>query len=527
MKRRLLATFLALCLVLTLLPGTAKASTSITIVGEKYGPGKDHLLSADFRNDEEENFDSKPEPEPEPEPEPDPESDEQFYQITYDMNGGTPGTNFYGSATAGTTVWIISIIPTRDGYTFGGWTDGTRTYKDGDSFVMPAHTVVLKAVWEAVTASTTDLSARNGVKGEPYSWTLPNAVSGGNYSLPVGTLPSGLSLNPSTGEISGTPMATGTWQFTIREKIPGQTVTNDYCCTLQILPLISSTYTIPGKSHSVISPHMNNYCTSSQITNREQTFEDEPTDNHPIAGEFQDVDSKLNRPSQNYTVPIKQIDSSSDTSDNKTTSSSNSTKPASSSSSKPAAAPTPDPALSLPFGDVTEANWFYPGVKWAYDGGVMNGETKSAFAPNKAISQATIVTVLSRMAGIDLDKFAGMTDSTIQSGKWYTNAAIWAKQSGLLPDNSAFTGEETISRDQMAIMLVKYLRSFGQDTTPPEDAVAFADAAQMSADGSAAFQVLYRYNIFRGVGENRMDPAGSTTRAQFAALVHRISDMTA
>ena len=72
-------------------------------------------------------------------------------------------------------------------------------------------------------------------------------------------------------------------------------------------------------------------------------------------------------------------------------------------------------------------------------------------------------------------------------------------------------------------MLVKYLRSLGIDTSVPVEPVVFADADQMTPDVNAAFQVLYHYGIFRGVGGYRMDPSGFTTRAQFSALIHRIS----
>jgi hypothetical protein len=53
--------------------------------------------------------------------------------------------------------------------------------------------------------------------GTPYSETV--VASGGNppygYSVSAGSLPPGLSLNTVTGEISGTPTAAGTFNFTI------------------------------------------------------------------------------------------------------------------------------------------------------------------------------------------------------------------------------------------------------------------------------------------------------------------------
>ncbi len=64
--------------------------------------------------------------------------------------------------------------------------------------------------------TTTTLA--DGAAGSPYSETL--AAEGGvtpyTWSIVAGSLPDGLSLNPGAGEISGTPSAAGTSNFTAR-----------------------------------------------------------------------------------------------------------------------------------------------------------------------------------------------------------------------------------------------------------------------------------------------------------------------
>ncbi|HMZ21043.1 MAG TPA: putative Ig domain-containing protein, partial [Blastocatellia bacterium] len=59
----------------------------------------------------------------------------------------------------------------------------------------------------------------------PYQQTVVASPGGGNYSYAVtGSLPAGLSLNPATGAITGTPTAAGAYNFTI-------TVTGFGSCT--------------------------------------------------------------------------------------------------------------------------------------------------------------------------------------------------------------------------------------------------------------------------------------------------------
>lgn len=69
---------------------------------------------------------------------------------------------------------------------------------------------------EPLTVTTTDLAA--GIVGEAYSETL-EATGGATpytWSMSADNLPAGLSLNPTTGEISGTPTETGTANFTVK-----------------------------------------------------------------------------------------------------------------------------------------------------------------------------------------------------------------------------------------------------------------------------------------------------------------------
>ena len=45
----------------------------------------------------------------------------------------------------------------------------------------------------------------------------------------------------------------------------------------------------------------------------------------------------------------------------------------------------------------------------------------------------------------------------------------------------------------------------------------------MTAEEEEAFQILHFAGIFRGNGKNDMQPDASTTRAQFSALIQRLT----
>jgi hypothetical protein len=57
-----------------------------------------------------------------------------------------------------------------------------------------------------------------GTEGTPYTATfaLSAPVGKARYSVALGTLPAGLSLNPATGALTGTPTEAGAYSFSIR-----------------------------------------------------------------------------------------------------------------------------------------------------------------------------------------------------------------------------------------------------------------------------------------------------------------------
>ena len=112
-----------------------------------------------------------------------------------------PGGTLSGTPTAGGT--FNFTITATDSSPFPGPFSGNRAY----SLVISPPTVTLPAT-----------ALPGGTLGAAYSATI-NPASGGTapytYAVTAGALPAGLTLNASTGAITGTPSALGTFNFAI------------------------------------------------------------------------------------------------------------------------------------------------------------------------------------------------------------------------------------------------------------------------------------------------------------------------
>jgi alpha-tubulin suppressor-like RCC1 family protein len=93
-------------------------------------------------------------------------------------------------------------------------------------------------VYEALLVSTTSLP--NAVLGFAYSETLTATGGDGNYtwSVTVGSLPTGLTLTTSTGELTGAPSTIGSNTFTVQVASgDGQTDTQQLTITVETPPV--------------------------------------------------------------------------------------------------------------------------------------------------------------------------------------------------------------------------------------------------------------------------------------------------
>jgi uncharacterized protein with beta-barrel porin domain len=136
--------------------------------------------------------------------------------ITLSLSGGAANSvavasaASHGTATASGT--SITYTPTAG---YSGQDTFTYTATNASGTSSPATvTVTVSAPTLAITPTTVP----NGTVSTAYSQTI--SATGGTapytYAISAGSLPAGLSLNTSTGTLSGTPTASGTFNFTVQ-----------------------------------------------------------------------------------------------------------------------------------------------------------------------------------------------------------------------------------------------------------------------------------------------------------------------
>jgi hypothetical protein len=111
----------------------------------------------------------------------------------------------------------------------------------------------------------------------------------------------------------------------------------------------------------------------------------------------------------------------------------------------------------------------------------------------------------------------------VAEGVWYTNAIKWAadKKIVLGYGDGHFGPDDDITREQMAAILYRYQKL--AEEAPPDavEEITFADAGDISDYAKEPVEALVMQGIINGKPNNRFDPRGNATRAEFAAMLHR------
>ena len=176
----------------------------------------------------------------------------------------------------------------------------------------------------------------------------------------------------------------------------------------------------------------------------------------------------------------------------------------------------------LPFPDVTEGDWFYDAVRYAYETGLMDGVGDNLFAPNSQTTRAQLVTILYRLEGEpEVSGTSGFTD--VEADTWYTDAVAWAAANGIVNgvSDTEFVPGDDITREQLAAILYRYAACQGYDVSQRADLSGFGDAESISDYAQAALSWAHAQGLVLGFEDGSLRPQGTASRAQIAAVLMR------
>lgn len=161
---------------------------------------------------------------------------------------------------------------------------------------------------------------------------------------------------------------------------------------------------------------------------------------------------------------------------------------------------------ALVFSDVPAGSWYYDAVAYVSENGLMNGVDAGTFDPNGTLTRAMVWTILARLEGADTEGGAS----------WYAKAQAWAMESGVSDGEDPMGA---ITREQLVTMLWRYSGAPGVELL-----LTAPDAGKISSWAMDAMRWAVSEGIIEGDETGAVNPTGSATRAEAAAIFMRFAE---
>ena len=175
-----------------------------------------------------------------------------------------------------------------------------------------------------------------------------------------------------------------------------------------------------------------------------------------------------------------------------------------------------------PFTDVSEKDWFYNDAMFVYKNGLMLGTSKTLFSPHGTVTRGMMATILWRMEG-SLAPKGENSFTDVEAGRWYADAITWTAENGIFAgyNKDKFGPDDPITREQLTAIFYRYADYKGYKLTVTGNLDKFEDADKITDYAKTVMQWAVGNGLIKGKAETLLDPQGTATRAEIAAMLHR------
>ncbi|MGI6225981.1 MAG: S-layer homology domain-containing protein [Peptococcales bacterium] len=174
------------------------------------------------------------------------------------------------------------------------------------------------------------------------------------------------------------------------------------------------------------------------------------------------------------------------------------------------------------FSDLGSVEWARKAIEVMASKGIINGTGINIYSPTVKIIKADFLVLLTKTLGLTAEFKDNFVD--VAPDVYYYEAVGIARKLGIVTsENNLFNYEESISRQDMALLTVKALENLGKLNTEVDTSVLekFKDKREIADYALESMAKLVKEGLLAG-SENKLYPRTPATRAEVAAFLYRI-----
>lgn len=177
--------------------------------------------------------------------------------------------------------------------------------------------------------------------------------------------------------------------------------------------------------------------------------------------------------------------------------------------------------------DLPKYNWYHEGVAYCLKNKLMKAEEDGFFYPGKEVTRAELVQLLwnlEKQPKVEIE----LPFSDISEIDSYVEAIRWAYSNGIISgtDETTFTPNGSITREQLATILYKYAKLHGQGFGELwMFRLEYLDANTISEYAYEPICWLTMNKVMGGVDSENISPKTTVTRAQLAVMIQKFAPL--
>lgn len=178
----------------------------------------------------------------------------------------------------------------------------------------------------------------------------------------------------------------------------------------------------------------------------------------------------------------------------------------------------------ISFSDMSQASWATEDVAQLAAQGIIRGVGDGRFAPNAPLTRDEALALIVRALGAG-QSGRGVTlqftdDAYIPA--WATRDLEVAVSMGILPNSGTLNPTGVATRQQVIVWLIAAMGLNTQAaSTSTADLSGFTDANQITPSAEGAMALAVQLGLLKGTSSTTIDPNGTLTRAEMAAMLAR------
>lgn len=151
-------------------------------------------------------------------------------------------------------------------------------------------------------------------------------------------------------------------------------------------------------------------------------------------------------------------------------------------------------------------------------------ELASNLKADDSITRSMFVSILGVLENLDVTQVGGSQFTDVAVGTVESPYIQWAYENGIVAGkgDGIFDPNEVITREEMAVMLEKYIAYLDVELDTTEDNSSFVDDSEISDWASHSVNYIQSVGLIHGKDDGFFDPIGETTYGDHAVMIMRM-----